>query len=125
MFTLPEALLCVASLRNVTGVEDTEPPPPKRKAREEFAIKVEDTLSGTDSGSAEHDDGMLVTLDVAHELAQQRGEFNDDEVMGQVSVFMTLRYSQRVCSPSLLACVHVCRLLSPPVTFNTARFAPV
>ena len=91
--------------------------PPKRKAREEPAVKLEATPSGSDSGSADQsDDDLPVALDVARELAQQRGEFNDDEVVDQASVFMTLP------TESLLAVVvGVCSRLQAAVSPLTLK----
>ena len=65
--------------------------PPKRKARDEPLVKIEDSPSPVDTDSEEGGSfDRLGMLDVARELSQRRGEFNDDDVVDQASVFMTL-----------------------------------
>jgi hypothetical protein len=88
--------------------------PPKRKIKGEpaVAVKVEDSSSAADADS---DIGISIDrvglVEVARELAQQRGEFNEDEVAEQAGVFMTLP------TETLLAIVvGVCSRLHAVVT---------
>ena len=67
--------------------------PPKRKAREEpsVAVKVEESPSASNVDSDEEFSiDRIGLVEVARSLAQQRGEFNEDEVIEQAGVFLTL-----------------------------------
>jgi hypothetical protein len=68
--------------------------PPKRKTREKpaVAVKVEESPSVSNVDSDEEFSSVdgIGLIDVARNLAQERGEFNEDEVVDLAGVYLTL-----------------------------------
>jgi hypothetical protein len=90
--------------------------PPKRKARTEPAVKLEESSKDDSDSDVDLSIDRAGLIEVARAMAQQRGEFNEDEVADQASVFLTLP------TETLLAViVGVCSRLQAAVTPLTLK----